>query len=130
MPLAEPTPERIDLVLRWTPQRARAGELLHRLGLAEPAIAVDAADFGQTDHHDALERAKQAVLAPMRRRVLAWSDEELVDFLGRLHEGRHDRFNALLIVMPDCALAAQSERSRNAREWIAAVLRPECTPKP
>lgn len=130
VPLAEPTPERIDLVLRWTPQRARAGELLHRLGLAEPAIAVDAADFGQTDHHDALERAKQAVLAPMHRRVLAWSDEELVDFLGRLHEGRHDRFNALLIVMPDCALAAQSERSRNAREWIAAVLRPECTPKP
>lgn len=129
-PLAEPAPERADLVLRWTPRRARAGELLQRLGLDEAAIPVDGADFGQTDHHDALERARQAVLAPVHRRILAWRDEELVDFLRRLHEGRHDRFNALLVVMPDCALAAQSERSQNARDWIAAVLRPECAPTP
>ncbi len=55
---------------------------------------------------------------------------ELVDFLKPLHDGRHDRFNAILVVMPDCALAAQTERSPNTREWINAVLHPDCPTSP
>ena len=66
----------------------------------------------------------------MHRRILAWSDAELVDFLKPLHDGRHDRFNAILVVMPDCALAAQTERSPNTREWINAVLHPDCPTSP
>ena len=130
VPLAAPTPERADLLMRWTPRHARAGALLQRLGLAEHDIPVDAVDFGRADHDDALARATAAVLAPVHRRILGWDDVELVDFLRQLHEGRHDRFNAILVVMPDCALAAQHERAPNTREWIAAVLRPECPAAP
>jgi hypothetical protein len=128
IPLAAPTPERRDLLLRWTPQGARSAELLQRLGLADAELVADPVDFGQTDHDDALKLATNAILAPVHRRVLAWSDEQLVDFLKPLHDGRHDRFNAILVVMPACALAAQQERSKNTQEWIAAVLHPDCAP--
>ena len=130
VPLATPTPERPDLLLRWTPQSARAAELLQRLGLTDAELAADPVDFGHKDHDRALKLATAALLAPVHRRILAWSDAELVDFLGVLHEGRHDRFNAILVVMPDCALAAQTERSQNTREWITAVLHPDCASSP
>ena len=130
MPQATPTPERPDLLLRWTPQIARAAELLQRLGLTDAELAADPVDFGHKDHDRALKLATAALLAPVHRRILAWSDAELVDFLGVLHEGRHDRFNAILVVMPDCALAAQTERSQNTREWITAVLHPDCASSP
>ena len=130
VPLAAPTPDRADLLLRWTPRTARSAELLQRLGLAEPELAADPVDFGHKDHDDALKLATDALLAPVHRRILAWSDAELVEFLRPLHEGRHDRFNAILVVMPDCALAAQKERSQNTQEWITAVLHPDCTLAP
>lgn len=128
VPLAAPTPERADLLLRWTADRARSAKLLQRLALTGGEVAVDAVDFGHKDHDAALAAATDAVLAPVHRRILAWSDQELLDFLEPLHEGRHDRFNAILIAMPDCALVAQSERTQNTREWIAAVLLPDCPP--
>ncbi|HWT15955.1 MAG TPA: hypothetical protein VN581_09240 [Patescibacteria group bacterium] len=130
VPLAAPTPERTELLMRWTPEGARAAELLQRLGLADPELVVDPVDFGHKDHDDALNAATAALLAPVHRRILAWSDAELVDFLKPLHEGRHDRFNVILGLMPGCLLAAQSERSQNTREWIAAVLRQDCTASP
>lgn len=130
VPLAEPTPERPDLLLRWTPASARSAELLGRLGLTTTPLEVDPVDFGRKDHDDALKLATGALLAPVHRRILAWSDAELVDFLKPLHDGRHDRFNAILVVMPDCALAAQTERSPNTREWINAVLHPDCPTSP
>ena len=130
VPLAAPTPERPDLLLRWTPQGARSAELLQRLGLADAELAADPVDFGQKAHDDALNAATAAILAPVHRRILAWSDAELVDFLKPLHDGRHDRFNAILGIMPDCALAAQTERSENTRAWITAVLHPDCPPVP
>lgn len=129
VPLAEPTPERSDLLMRWTPETARSGELLQTLALDHSPLDADPVDFGRNAHDDALKLATQALLAPVHRRILAMDDAQLIAFLKRLHEGRHDRFNALLVVMPDCELAAQSERAENTREWINAVLHPDCVPR-
>jgi hypothetical protein len=130
VPLAAPTPERPDLLLRWTTEHARAAELLQRLGLADRELAADTVNLDGKDHDDALNAATGAILAPMHRRILAWRDDELIAFLKPLHDGRHDRFNAILIVMPDCELAAQRVRAPNTREWITAVLRPDCPSSP